>query len=143
VLDAKNFTVEGSMLILDSTSTILSNYNTGIAPRRLLFKYNGSPSDVNENYVINSFSLEQNYPNPFNPDTRISWQSPVSGWQTLKVFDILGNEVATLVSEYKSAGNYSIDFTLNNASSGIYIYSITINDGKKNFTLSKKMTLLK
>jgi hypothetical protein len=48
-----------------------------------------------------------------------------------------------LVSEYKSAGNYSIDFTLNNASSGIYIYSITINDGKKNFTLSKKMTLLK
>lgn len=143
VLDAKNFTVQGSMLILDSTSTILSNYNTGIAPRRLLFKYNGSPSDVNDHYVINSFNLEQNYPNPFNPSTTISWQSPVSGWQTLRVFDILGNEVATLVDEYKSAGNYSIDFSSNNFASGIYIYSITINDGKKNFTLSKKMTLLK
>ncbi len=143
VLDAKNFTVQGSMLILDSTSTILSNYNTGIAPIRLLFKYNGSPSDVNDHYVISSFNLEQNYPNPFNPSTRISWQSPVSGWQTLRVFDILGNEVATLVDEYKSAGNYSIDFSSNNFSSGIYIYSITINDGKKNFTLSKKMTLLK
>ncbi|MDZ7624591.1 MAG: T9SS type A sorting domain-containing protein [Ignavibacteriaceae bacterium] len=143
VLDAKNFTVEGSMLIVDSTSTILSNYATGIAPRRLLFKYNGSSTDVNENYIVNSFNLEQNYPNPFNPTTKINWQSPVSGWQTLKVYDILGNEVATLVDEYNSAGNYSIDFSANNLASGIYIYSLTINDGKKNLTLSKKMTVLK
>ena len=143
VLDAKNFTVEGSMLILDSTSTILSNYTTGIAPRRLLFQYNSSPTDVNENYVVNSFNLEQNYPNPFNPTTKINWQSPVSGWQTLKVYDILGNEVATLVDEYKTLGNYSIDFSSNNLASGIYIYSLTINDGKKNFSLSKKMTVLK
>lgn len=143
VLDAKNFTVEGSMLILDSTSTILSNYTTGIAPRRLLFQYNSSSTDVNENYVVNSFNLEQNYPNPFNPTTKINWQSPVSGWQTLKVYDILGNEVATLLDEYKSAGNYSIDFSSTNLASGIYIYSLTINDGNKNLTLSKKMTVLK
>lgn len=143
VLDAKNFTVEGSLIIADSTSAVLSTYATGIAPRRLLFKYNSSSTDVNENYVVNSFNLEQNYPNPFNPITKINWQSPVSGWQTLKVYDVLGNEVATLVDEYKSAGNYSIDFSSTNLASGIYIYSLTINDGKKNLTLSKKMTVLK
>ena len=54
------------------------------------------------------FSLEQNYPNPFNPSTIISWQSPISSYQTLKVFDILGNEVATLVDEFKPAGKYNI-----------------------------------
>ncbi|MBK6914020.1 MAG: hypothetical protein IPH11_10330 [Ignavibacteriales bacterium] len=51
--------------------------------------------------VANSFILEQNYPNPFNPSTKISWQSPVSGWQTLKIFDVLGREIETLVDEFK------------------------------------------
>ena len=58
----------------------------------------------------NSFSLLQNYPNPFNPSTKISWQSPVGSWQTLKVYDILGNEVATLVNEYRNAGSYEVEF---------------------------------
>jgi len=52
------------------------------------------------------YVLEQNYPNPFNPSTVISWQSPVGSQQTLKIYDILGNEVATLVDEYKPAGRY-------------------------------------
>jgi len=71
-----------------------------------------TPTDINEegNHSVKYFRLEQNYPNPFNPSTKISWQSPVSGWQTLKVYDVLGNEVATLIDEYRNAGSYEVEF---------------------------------
>ncbi len=92
-----------------------------------------------ENNIPLTFELEQNYPNPFNPGTTISWQSPVSSWQTLKVYDILGNEVATLVNEYKPAGNYEVIFDASNLPSGIYIYRIMAGD----FIQSKKMILIK
>jgi hypothetical protein len=85
------------------------------------------------------FSLEQNYPNPFNPTTKISWQSPISGWQTLRVYDVLGNEVSTLVNEYREAGKYEIDFNASELSSGLYIYKLHAGD----FIVSKKMTLIK
>ncbi|AFH48768.1 Hypothetical protein IALB_1057 [Ignavibacterium album JCM 16511] len=86
------------------------------------FKYSNE-IDVNiEN--LKTFSLEQNYPNPFNPSTKIRWQSPVSSWQTLKVYDILGNEVATLVDEYREAGIYEVEFNAENLSSGIYLYKL-------------------
>ncbi len=88
---------------------------------------------------ISSFELYQNYPNPFNPSTRISWQSPVGGWQTLKVYDVLGNEVSTLVNEYKPAGSYEIKWDATGLSSGIYFYRITIGS----FTETKKMILLR
>jgi hypothetical protein len=95
---------------------------------------------VNENISSpNTFLLHQNYPNPFNPSTKISWQSPVSGWQTIKVYDLLGNEIATLVDEYKTAGSYQVGFNLQNISSGIYFYKLT--SGK--FTETKKMILLR
>jgi hypothetical protein len=67
-----------------------------------------------ENIEINypdKFQLNQNYPNPFNPSTKISWQSPVGSWQTLKIYDVLGNEVAKLVDEYKNAGSYEVEFS--------------------------------
>ena len=85
---------------------------------------------VSLNQVPDNFALNQNYPNPFNPGTKISWQSPVSGWQTLKVYDILGNEVATLVDEFREAGFYEVDFSANalpqciSLTSGVYIYKI-------------------
>lgn len=85
------------------------------------------------------FELSQNYPNPFNPTTKISWQSPVSNWQTLKVYNILGKEVTTLVNEYREAGSYEINFDASNLSSGIYIYKLQVGE----YTQTKKMTLIK
>ncbi len=65
--------------------------------------------ETEENEIVNEFVLYQNYPNPFNPSTKISWQVPVDGWQTLKIYDVLGNEVITLVNEYRPAGRYEIE----------------------------------
>lgn len=91
------------------------------------------------NNTPSEFNLEQNYPNPFNPSTKISWQSPVGSWQTLKVFDILGNEVATLVDEYKEAGRYEVEFDASNLSSGVYIYRLQADK----FVNTRKMILLR
>jgi hypothetical protein len=95
------------------------------------------------NYITNEFRLSQNYPNPFNPSTKISWQSPISGWQTLKIFDILGNEVATLVDEYKPAGRNQAEFNsasrIKNLTSGIYFYQLRAGD----YIQTKKMILIK
>jgi|WetSurMetagenome_2_1015567.scaffolds.fasta_scaffold01309_4 hypothetical protein len=85
------------------------------------------------------FSLSQNYPNPFNPSTKISWQSPVGCWQTLKIYDVLGNEVSTLVDEYKPAGTYERTWYEANLPSGIYFYQLKT----ENYIETKKMVLLK
>lgn len=85
------------------------------------------------------FLLYQNYPNPFNPVTLISWQSPVGSRQVLKVFDVLGNEVAKLVDEYKPAGSYEIEFNASGLSSGVYFLSLIT----ENYNSTKKMVLLR
>jgi hypothetical protein len=89
--------------------------------------------------VPNEFSLRQNYPNPFNPSTRISWQSPVSSHQSIKVFDILGNEIRTLVDEYKSTGTYEVEFNASGLSSGVYFYKLTSG----NYSKTMKMMLVR
>jgi 2',3'-cyclic-nucleotide 2'-phosphodiesterase (5'-nucleotidase family) len=104
---------------------------------------------VNEHEKIlpDEFQLKQNYPNPFNPETVISWQLAVSSFVTLKVFDVLGNEVATLVNEEQQAGKHSINFdatnnrqlSTNSLPSGVYFYRLQAN-GKY---LTKSMLLLK
>ena len=86
-----------------------------------------------ENYEIN------NYPNPFNPVTTITYQLPKSGSVTLKVFDILGNEVRTLVNEQKEKGKYTVQFDASSLASGMYVYQLRVND----FISTKKMMLLK
>jgi hypothetical protein len=85
------------------------------------------------------FALNQNYPNPFNPTTVISYQLPISGYVSLKVYDMLGREVMTLVNEVKSAGHYSINFNASAFSSGIYFYRITAGT----FTQTKQMMFIK
>ena len=91
----------------------------------------------------NVFSLEQNYPNPFNPSTVISYQLPENGNVTLKVYDVLGNEVATLVDEYRQSGKYEVEFNSSSIkhlpSSGIYFYQLKAG----NYIETKKMILLK
>lgn len=94
--------------------------------------------ETNDN-LPQDFMLENNYPNPFNPTTRISWQSPVGSRQILKVFDVLGKEIATLVNEDKTAGYHSVDFDASNLPSGVYFYRLIAG----NFVDTKKMILLR
>jgi hypothetical protein len=96
-------------------------------------------TSVNPEIGNNSFALNQNYPNPFNPSTSISFNLPESGFTTLAVYDLLGREVAQLVSDYKESGYHNITFDASNLSSGVYFYKI--NSG--NFSMIKKMSLLK
>jgi hypothetical protein len=85
------------------------------------------------------FSLSQNYPNPFNPSTKINYSIPQSSNVVIKVFDILGNEVATLVNEQKPAGSYEIEFNATNFPSGVYCYQLKAGT----FIETKKMLLVK
>ncbi len=89
--------------------------------------------------VVSSFKLEQNYPNPFNPSTTISWQLPVDAFVSLKVYDVLGNEVASLVNEEKPAGIYEVEFDASTLSSGTYFYRLEAGS----FVQTRKMILLK
>jgi hypothetical protein len=89
--------------------------------------------------VITVYKLEQNFPNPFNPATTISYTVPKNGLVTIKVYDILGIEVAELVNEAKEAGNYSVTFNASELPSGIYFYTLT----SANFTATKKLILLR
>ena len=89
--------------------------------------------------IPNEYSLDQNYPNPFNPSTRISYSIKEEGLVKLKVYDILGKEIATLVNENKPAGNYEVDFNASQLPSGMYIYKIQSGQ----FSDVKKMLLTK
>jgi len=86
-----------------------------------------------------SFFLSQNYPNPFNPSTIISYQLPVSGDVTLKVYDVLGREAAVLVNEEKQPGVYEVEFDGSHLSSGIYFYTLEAGE----FRDTKKLIFLK
>jgi spore germination protein YaaH len=105
--------------------------------------YDGTANEIaSKEIAVNTnmkYLLGQNYPNPFNPNTTISYRLAISGPVTIKVYDILGNEVKTLVNEYKLAGNYTANFDASKLSSGVYIYRITAGS----FTASRKMTIIK
>jgi hypothetical protein len=89
--------------------------------------------------VPGEFALLQNFPNPFNPKTVINYQLPVNSYVALKVFDLLGREVATLVNEKKDVGRYSMQWDAGRCASGIYFYALQAGE----FRETKKMILMK
>lgn len=93
----------------------------------------------NENGIPKEYGLEQNYPNPFNPNTVISYQLPVNSFVTLKIYDLLGREIATLVDEQLKTGSHEMEFDGSNFVSGIYLYRIVAGT----FSDTKKMVLVK
>ena len=101
------------------------------------FKYS---SEVDVNFIFeNDFRISQNYPNPFNPSTTIEYQIPQASFVTIKVYDVLGKEVVTLVNEVKPAGIHEVNFEPKNLTSGLYLYKIKAGS----FEQTRKMLLLK
>lgn len=109
-----------------------------------------NPTSVTDsNPILNDFVLSQNYPNPFNPSTKIKYTIPLTdspfpggergGFSTLKVYDVLGNEITTIVNDYKPAGIYEVEFDGSLLSSGIYLYRFS----SSNFIQTRKMVLEK
>ena len=101
--------------------------------------YKQSNKTYSMNSIPSKFELNQNYPNPFNPSTLISYSLPQNSFVTLKVYDILGREVGTLVDEFKLAGKYEVEFNASKLTSGLYIFRISSG----NFQDAKKMVLMK
>lgn len=98
-----------------------------------------NPVSVEDGEVVKAFNLEQNYPNPFNPSTVVGFQLSVAGQATLKVYDLLGREVAVLVNGVLPAGSHSATFDATNLTSGVYIYKLEAG-GR---SMTKRMTLIK
>ncbi|CAG1770461.1 hypothetical protein BAC3_01068 [uncultured bacterium] len=140
-----NFTSPNSpgqqILFANGNSVNLDNDNSGdqwnFAANKIINII--QPTGIDDQLSVNSFELWQNYPNPFNPSTKISWQSAIGGQQILKIYDVLGNEVAIIVNEWKEPGKHSVEFNATALSSGIYYYQLTAGD----FIGIRKMILAK
>jgi hypothetical protein len=125
------------------------NYPHGFGPQGDVIRiYNfvrlvrgGSVSDVNENKTSfpDQYELKQNYPNPFNPNTKIKYSVPQASQVQIKVFDVLGNEIETLINEEKQVGTYEITWYAEGLPSGVYFYQLIAGE----YTAIKKMILLK
>jgi len=104
----------------------------------------GIGNEPNITLTPTEFSLSQNYPNPFNPTTKITYAIPVEGKVTMKVFDLTGREIMSLVNEPKHVGFHTVDFNGSNFSSGVYFYKINVESTKeKNYQATKRMVLIK
>ncbi|MBS1494802.1 MAG: T9SS type A sorting domain-containing protein [Bacteroidetes bacterium] len=139
--NTKAQSISGIHYINQTTGIIICGNSGGILRTTDGGEIISSVYGITSNEITDNFSLHQNYPNPFNPSTVIRYQLSVAGFITLKVFDLLGKEVAALVNEKQNAGTYAVDFnsTEFNLPSGIYFY--TLNAGE--FKETKKMVLVK
>jgi hypothetical protein len=124
-------------LAISDTTLFAGTYGGGICRRPLSEMVTAVKE--NDGSVPKSFGLEQNYPNPFNPSTKISYQLPVNCRATLKIYDALGRELATLVNDNESAGYKSVVFDASNLSSGVYFYRLQAGT----YSQTKKLLLLK
>ena len=111
----------------------------GLTP--VFISKNSFPVDVSETVLLSENFLYQNFPNPFNPETVIGWQIARGSYVTLKIYDVLGREMATLINEYEQAGAHNLKLNINNynLSSGVYFYRLTAD----NFAQTKKLLLIK
>ena len=98
-----------------------------------------SVDEEKDNTVPTNFDLSQNYPNPFNPTTKIQFSLPQASNVKLRVYNVLGQQVAELINDFKAAGTYTVDWNAQNLSSGMYIYRLEAGAN----VVTKKMTLLK
>ena len=116
-------------------------YNRALNGQEIFSLYQERPTGVatNRSTPPEGYFLSQNYPNPFNPSTTIEYQIPRQSFVTLKVFDVLGREVATLANEKKDAGDYLLRFDASGLGSGVYFYRLHAGD----FTLTRRLLLLK
>ncbi len=102
--------------------------------------FSGGSTNISDDINLpQNFDLHQNYPNPFNPDTKIKYSIPASSFISLKIYDVLGNEIAVLVNEEKDRGVYTVNFNASQFASGLYLYRLQAD----NFVETKKMLLLK
>ena len=106
-----------------------------------IYRYTGILSEVNNNNtsVPVSYKLEQNFPNPFNPTTTINYSIPKTSFVTLKVYNVLGNEVMSVVNEQQTANNYTYTLDFSKLSSGAYYYTLRAGD----YSATKKLMLVK
>ncbi|MDP3684017.1 MAG: carboxypeptidase regulatory-like domain-containing protein, partial [Ignavibacteria bacterium] len=132
-----------SSSVVDYTSSDVNNVTVETANNYvnvdLVLTADGVTSVETSKNIVTNYALSQNYPNPFNPSTSISYQLPTNGLVTIKVYNVIGKEIATLVNEFQQSGNYSKEFNANGLTSGVYFY--TIKSGS--FSATKKMILMK
>jgi hypothetical protein len=130
-------TVDFTHEIFDNTGS--SHPNDGFDATVYTLDFSGITDVENADQLPQNYALDQNYPNPFNPATTITYAVPQNSFISLRVVDILGNEVQTLVNETKSAGTYTVSFDATSVPSGVYFYTLEAG----NFVSSKKMLLIK
>lgn len=137
--DVKNVRLKITLTtnITDVEGMLVNEYNT--VNENILSKLSAENLTLQEKGIVTTYAIEQNYPNPFNPTTTINYQIKEDGLVTLKLYDILGEEITTLVNEAKTTGRYTHSFNGSDLPSGVYIYQLKVND----FVSSKKLMLLK
>jgi hypothetical protein len=143
IVDTNGITVIDSLSFgAQKTDTSYGRYPDAAASWQFMLPTPGSANvvtSIKEEYIPIEFSLSQNYPNPFNPTTKIEYSIPKAGLVRLKVYNLLGREVAAIVNQSQAAGKYSVNFNAGLLSSGLYFYKIQVG----NYFLIKKMLLMK